>query len=140
MKRPLVTVDVVILTPQGIVLIKRRNEPFKGYWALPGGFVEYGEKVEDAAIREAREETGLDVELKGLVGVYSDPSRDPRGHVISIAFLAVPRGGELRPSTDAGEVNVFNRLPNRIAFDHRRIIQDALRTACEKGIKHGLMM
>lgn len=136
MKRPLITVDIVILKSEGIVLIKRRNEPFKGYWALPGGFVEYGERVEDAAKREAYEETGLEIELKGLVGVYSDPDRDPRGHVISIAFLAVPRGGVLSPSTDASEVRVFKKLPKLIAFDHREIIRDALELACKKGIKY----
>ncbi|HDI74746.1 MAG TPA: NUDIX hydrolase, partial [Thermoprotei archaeon] len=84
MKRPLLAVDTVILTEDGaIVLIKRSKDPFKGYWALPGGFVEYGETVEEAAIREAFEETGIRIELLALVGVYSDPSRDPRGHIVS---------------------------------------------------------
>ena len=74
----MLVVDVVIRTPRGVVLIKRRNEPYKGRWALPGGFVRYGEMVEDAAAREAEEETGLRVKLGKLVGIYSDPKRDPR--------------------------------------------------------------
>ncbi|RLI30286.1 NUDIX hydrolase, partial [Candidatus Bathyarchaeota archaeon] len=86
---PRIAVDVVIVRKDGsIVLIKRKNEPFKDHWAIPGGFVEYGERVEEAAIREAKEETGLEIRIKKLVGVYSDPNRDPRGHVISITYLA----------------------------------------------------
>ena len=87
-RAPSVAVDVVLVRPDGsIVLVRRAKEPFKGCWALPGGFVRYGERVEDAARREAREETGLEVAIEGLVGVYSEPDRDPRGHVISIAVL-----------------------------------------------------
>ncbi|RLE89818.1 MAG: hypothetical protein DRN04_15880 [Thermoprotei archaeon] len=135
LKKPSVAVDVAIFTPRGIVLVKRKNEPFKGYWALPGGFVEYGERVEDAARREVLEETGLEVELRGLVGVYSDPGRDPRGHVISIAFWAVPKGGVLAPSSDASEVKVFEKLPELIAFDHKEIILDAIKSAEKSGFK-----
>lgn len=135
LEKPSVAVDVAIFTPGGIVLVKRKNEPFKDYWALPGGFVEYGEKVEDAARREVLEETGLEVELKGLVGVYSDPRRDPRGHVISIAFWAVPKGGVLAPSSDASEVEVFEKLPELIAFDHKKIILDAIKSAERSGFK-----
>lgn len=123
------TVDLVILHKDGIVLIKRRNEPYKDHWALPGGFVEYGEKVEDAAMREAKEETGLDIELLRLVGVYSDPNRDPRGHTVTIAFLA--RGnGTLKGGDDASEARVFkiDEVKNlKLAFDHRKIVEDALR-------------
>ncbi|HQE72151.1 MAG TPA: NUDIX hydrolase, partial [Methanothrix soehngenii] len=82
-KTPLLAADAVILFQDGIVLIRRNNPPYQGCYALPGGFVEIGETVEEAAIREAREETGLDINLLGLVGVYSDPARDPRGHVVS---------------------------------------------------------
>ena len=89
------------------MLIKRKNNPFKGFWALPGGFVEYGETVEQAAIREAREETGISVDLKNLVGVYSDPGRDPRGHTVSICFLAKPAGGTVMPDTDASDAAYF---------------------------------
>ena len=124
---PRVAVDVVIVRRGGgVVLVKRRNEPFKGCWAIPGGFVEYGERVEEAAVREALEETGLRVRLTKLVGVYSDPNRDPRGHVISIAYLAEEVGGELKAGSDAGEVAVFKEIPSNIAFDHEKILRDAL--------------
>lgn len=126
-RRPVLTVDVVIRYRGGYVLVKRLNEPFKGWWAIPGGIVEYGETVEQAAIREAKEETGLDVKLLGLIGVYSDPHRDPRGHYVSIAFLAEAVGGELKPSTDAKEAAVFTEPPERLAFDHARILEDARR-------------
>ncbi len=127
-RTPLVAVDIVILYRGGIVLVKRKNPPFKGYWALCGGFVEYGETVENAAIREAMEETGLKVRLLKLIGVYSDPNRDPRGHVISIAFIAEGEG-ELKAASDAEDVAVFDlkHLPDKIAFDHSKIISDALK-------------
>lgn len=124
---PKLMVDVVIPAEGGIVLVRRGSEPFKGRWALPGGFVEVGETVEKAAIREAAEETGLVVELSRLVGVYSEPDRDPRGHNVSVAFLARPVGGELRASSDASEVAVLDPRSVELAFDHARIIADALR-------------
>ncbi len=122
------TVDAVIVHNNGIVLIKRRNEPFKGHYALPGGFVEYGETVEEALVREAKEETGLEVKPVKLVGVYSGPDRDPRGHTVTVAFLCIGEG-ELKAGDDAREVFVFPwkeamRLP--LAFDHREILKDAL--------------
>jgi 8-oxo-dGTP diphosphatase len=125
---PALTVDVVILRNDGsLVLVKRRNAPFKGQWAIPGGFVEYGETVEAAARREAKEETGLEVELVKIIGVYSDPSRDPRGHTVSICFLAREVGGGLRADTDAQDAKSFHphSLPPRLAFDHERILADA---------------
>jgi 8-oxo-dGTP diphosphatase len=121
------TVDVVILHGGGFVLIKRGREPFKGCWALPGGIVRYGESVEQAAVREALEETGLQVELLNLVGVYSEPGRDPRGHFVSVAFTARSRGGRLEASSDAEEAAVFREPPPSLAFDHARILRDALR-------------
>jgi 8-oxo-dGTP diphosphatase len=125
-KTPLLAADAVILFQDGIVLIRRNNPPYQGCYALPGGFVEIGETVEEAAIREAREETGLDINLLGLVGVYSDPARDPRGHVVSVAFLA-RASGRLQSGSDARSAQVFPReeLP-RLAFDHEQIISDAL--------------
>ena len=125
-QRPVLVVDVVIQTPHGVVLIKRRNEPYKEKWAIPGGFVHYGERVEDAAVREAWEETGLRIDLLKLVGVYSDPKRDPRGHVVSACFLAERAGGKLRAASDAEEVKIFKRIPWReLAFDHAQILKDA---------------
>ena len=120
------TVDAIIPYEGKIVLIKRKNEPFKDRYALPGGIVEYGEKVEDALVREVKEETGLDVEIYRLVGVYSDPDRDPRGHFVSVCFVAIPKGGELKASDDAKDVALFDldRIP-KLAFDHNRMIDDA---------------
>jgi len=131
---PLLAVDAVILFQIGIVLIKRDNPPFAGSYALPGGFVEVGETVEAAAAREAREETGLAIELLGLVGIYSNPARDPRGHVVSAAFLA--RGsGDLKAGSDARSAQVFALmgLPP-LAFDHDKIISDALSLAKSQSI------
>ncbi len=119
------TVDAVIIKGSSVVLIKRKNPPFRGRWALPGGFVEYGEEVEKACVREAREETGLRIRIKGLLGVYSKMGRDPRGHTVSVAFLAEGKG-RLRGGSDAREAKFFNlkRLPP-LAFDHKKIIADA---------------
>jgi 8-oxo-dGTP diphosphatase len=123
---PKLMVDVVIPAEEGVVLIRRASDPFEGQWALPGGFVDVGETVEAAALREAAEETGLAVELARLVGVYSEPDRDPRGHNVSVAFLARVLGGELVAASDASEVSVLDPGSVDLAFDHRRIIDDAL--------------
>jgi 8-oxo-dGTP diphosphatase len=127
-KEPRVTVDAVILEGGRVVLVRRGTPPFRGRFALPGGFLEPGETVEWAARREAREETGLRVALTGLVGVYSGPGRDPRGPVVTVAFRARPVSGSLRGGDDAAEARWFQtrNLPP-LAFDHRRIIRDALR-------------
>jgi len=128
-KIPSLTVDIIMKRKDNsVILIRRKKEPFKEHWALPGGFLEYGETAEHAAIREMKEETGLDIEIIKLVGVYSDPSRDPRGHVISIAFLAKEVGGDLTASDDAKAVKVFKitEIPKNLAFDHAKIIKDAL--------------
>ena len=122
----MLAVDVIIRTPDGVVLIKRKNEPYKGMWAIPGGFVRYGEKVEDAAAREVKEETSLKVKLGKLVGVYSDPKRDPRGHVVSVCFLAERAGGRLKASSDAQDTKIFKHIPWReLAFDHAWILKEA---------------
>jgi 8-oxo-dGTP diphosphatase len=126
MKTPVLAVDAVIhLRDNRIVLVRRKNPPFQGYWALPGGLCEQGETVEQALIREAKEETGLLVEPVHLVGVFSDPNRDPRGHTVSVALLARPIGGQLRAGSDAAHVEAFQQVPSKIAFDHRIILAKA---------------
>lgn len=122
--KPSVAVDIIIeLDGKNIVLIKRKNPP-RG-WAIPGGFVNYGESLEEAAVREAEEETGLYIRLKRQLHTYSDPARDPRRHTISTVFIAEGRG---TPSAadDAEEVGVFTKknLPEIIMFDHRKILAD----------------
>jgi 8-oxo-dGTP diphosphatase len=126
-RNPALTVDGVLIEDGKILLIKRGREPFKGKWALPGGFVEYGERVEDAVIREFREETGIEAEIISLLGVYSDPNRDPRGHTVSIVYLLKRKGGELKGGDDASEARFFSldNLPE-LAFDHDKIIRDAV--------------
>ncbi len=124
---PLLTVDTVIIFMGKIVLIRRKNPPFQDHFALPGGFVDVGETVEAAAVREAKEETGLDVEIIRLIGVYSDPARDPRGHTVSVCFLGVG-SGKLKAGSDALYTELFgiNEIPE-LAFDHNKIIENARR-------------
>ena len=122
-RNPTPTVDVIIYKENSIVLIERRNEPCG--WALPGGFVDEWEQLEHAAIREAKEETGLDVILEELLYVYSNPKRDPRQHNLSVVYTAkaqgIPQGDD-----DALQAHYFdlNNLPQPIVFDHAEIIQD----------------
>ena len=126
-KRPRLTVDAIIVRDEKILLIKRGHEPYRGYWALPGGFVEGSETVEEAIKREVLEETSLDVEIKKLVGVYSEPNRDPRGHSISIAYVCEIKGGRERHGDDASDVRWFpvENIP-KLGFDHEKMISDAL--------------
>lgn len=125
-RNPLPTVDIIIKYKDGIILIKRKNPPFG--WALPGGFVDYGESLEHAAIREAKEETGLDVKLIRQFHTYSEPKRDPRHHTISTVFIAKGKG-TLLPADDAKAGDVFKKdtLPSKIAFDHRQILKNYFR-------------
>jgi ADP-ribose pyrophosphatase YjhB (NUDIX family) len=120
---PRATVDVIVEVDGGIALIRRRNPP--PGWAIPGGFIDYGERAEDAARREMREEVGVDVELVVLLGVYSDPARDPRGHTISTVYVG-RASGTPHAGDDAADVGVFRRetLPAPLAFDHARILED----------------
>ncbi len=121
---------IIACNKDKIVLIRRKNPPYENCWALPGGFIEYGENVESAAVREAKEETGLDVSLKNILNVYSDPDRDPRGHVVSICFIAQRVGGILKADSDAAEVECFRQdkvLNLDLAFDHKQIIEEATR-------------
>jgi len=125
-RNPLPTADVVIEVGDRVVLVRRKHPP--PGWAIPGGFVEAGETVESAAVREALEETGLQVALTTLLGVYSDPARDPRHHTISTVYVGrasgAPTGGD-----DAAEARLFGEddLPSPLAFDHAKILADYFR-------------
>lgn len=129
-KKPSLTADIFIFDDDfNFILIKRENDPYKDCWALPGGFVEYGESVENAAIREAKEETSIDVELIDLVNVYSEPDRDPRGHTVTVAYTAKGDFKTRAADSDAKDIGVFTQddLENlEIAFDHRKIIKDCM--------------
>ena len=123
LRNPLLTVDIIIEIDGGIVLIERKNIPHG--WAIPGGFVDYGESVETAAVREAKEETSLDVTLTEQFYTYSDPRRDARHHTVSTVFIATANG-EPRGADDAKLARVFraNDLPRPIVFDHEQILRD----------------
>ncbi|MBN1860353.1 MAG: NUDIX hydrolase [Candidatus Thermoplasmatota archaeon] len=127
-RTPALTVDGIIINEKSVLLVQRKYEPFRDHWALPGGFVEYGEKTEDAVIREVFEETGLRVKIKLLLGVYSDPGRDPRGHTVTVAYLVEPIGGTVKAGDDAGSAKFFkvDELP-ALAFDHAQILMDAFK-------------
>jgi len=124
---PVLTTDAVILDPEkGVVLIRRGHPPFEGCWALPGGFIEVGERCADACVREAREETGLEVEPVALLGVYSRPDRDPRGHTVSTVYLCRVLGGRLAGGDDASDARWFTDLTGiELAFDHSSVLADA---------------
>jgi len=127
-RNPIPTVDIIIEVEapsgkEGIILIKRKNPPYG--WAIPGGFLDYGETVEHCAVREAKEETSLDISDLRLLGVYSDPERDPREHTVSTVFVARGRGVP-KAADDAKELAIFTEdsLPSPLAFDHSKILAD----------------
>lgn len=129
---PLLTVDAVILlnNKKDIVLIKRKKPPFQGQYALPGGFVDIGETVEDACIRETKEETNINIRIIKMIGVFSDPDRDPRGHTVTIAFLCEPltKKENPKPLDDAAALEIIplSKLPSlELAFDHMEIIKSS---------------
>ena len=130
-RNPTPTVDTIIQKDSQILVVKRKNEPFKGYFALPGGFVNEGERVEEAAKREAKEETSLDIELVDILGVYSAPNRDPRGHIMSTVFIGKISQDyekiEALAHDDAAAIDWMNLEDvdnTRFAFDHEKIISD----------------
>jgi len=124
-KNPIPTADIIIDIEGsgGVVLIERKNPPYG--WAIPGGFVDYGESLEEAAVREAKEETGLDVTLVSQFHSYSDPKRDPRHHTITTVFIARAKGKPVG-GDDAKRAQIFTRenLPHPLAFDHGQILRD----------------
>ena len=126
-RNPVPTIDIILQKGSDILLIKRKNDPFKDYLALPGGFVNEGESVEDAAKREAREETSLEIEPIDILGVYSNPKRDPRGHIMTVVFVGIILSGSARPEDDSAEIEWVNldQIQNKkLAFDHEQIISD----------------
>lgn len=126
---PIIATDAIILNDKKEILLTRRNiKPFKGYWVIPGGHVKYEEKVENAMMREVKEETGLSVKIIKLLGVYSNPKRDPRYHIVSVIFLAKPVCGAPKTNKEVSEIRYFklNELPSKIGFDHRHIINSCL--------------
>jgi 8-oxo-dGTP diphosphatase len=127
-KNPKLTVDGILIINDKILLIKRKNDPYKNMWALPGGYVEYKETTENAIIREFFEETGLEVKIKELNGVYSDPDRDPRGHTITIVYTLDKIKGDIKYGDDAADAKFFSieSIPH-LAFDHEKIIRETLR-------------
>jgi len=125
---PWLTVDAVVERDGAILLVRRGRYPFEGMQALPGGFVEAGETVEEAVVREVREETGLRTRVVRLLGVYSDPERDPRGHTVSVVFELSVAGGKVAGGDDAAEAAFFDmgRLPP-LAFDHQQVVSDYIK-------------
>jgi 8-oxo-dGTP diphosphatase len=126
-RRSALTVDGIIQIEGKIVLVRRGRPPFEGQLALPGGFVEYGERVEDAARREVKEETGLSTQIIRLLGVYSEPGRDPRGHTVSVAYVMRALDMNAKAGSDAAAVELIelDSVP-KLAFDHSRIVSDYL--------------
>ena len=126
-KNPVLTVDGILVEKGKLLLVRRGREPEKGKLALPGGIVEYGESTEDAVVRECKEETGVDTKPVRLLGVYSNPGRDPRGHFVTVAYVLDRIGGDLRAGDDAADAIFMSirQLPT-LAFDHGKIVKDFL--------------
>ncbi|HIP15736.1 MAG TPA: NUDIX hydrolase [Methanothermococcus okinawensis] len=129
-KSPSLTVDGILEVGGKILLVKRKNPPFKDFWAFPGGFVNYGERTEEAVVREVFEESGIKTKVKDLLGVYSDPNRDPRGHTVSVVYVLEYIGGSPKGLDDAKEAKFFNidEIEDMdLAFDHKTIFRDYLK-------------
>ena len=130
-RNPIPTVDVIIEQNSRILMIRRKNDPYKGCLALPGGFVDEGERIEDAARREANEETSLNIHLVDILGVYSDPRRDPRKHIVTVVFVGIIVSGDLRANDDAASIEWIQlgsidqlQQQKMLAFDHAQILRD----------------
>jgi len=126
-KSPKPTVDVIITDGKRVILVERGRDPYKGKWVFPGGFMDFGETAENAAVREALEETGVQVEITEILGVYSAPDRDPRSHHVSIVFIARQLEGEPVGGDDAADAKWYNLedlRPGDLAFDHDLIVAD----------------
>lgn len=124
---PTPTVDVILQRDSNVLMIRRKNDPFKGCLALPGGFVNEGETIEEAMKRETMEETSLEVEPVEILGAYSDPKRDPRKHIVTVVFVGIIVGGDSRPGDDAAGiewVKLADIQQHQIAFDHAQILRD----------------
>lgn len=135
-RKPSVTADGIVLKGSEMALIRRLKDPFRGSYALPGGFLNYGETLEDCVVREVLEETGLKTRILELVGVYSAPDRDPRGHFVTAVYHLEPLGGSLKAGDDAKDARwvPLDRLP-KFAFDHGKIVQDFLSKRKERSAK-----
>jgi 8-oxo-dGTP diphosphatase len=131
LKTPYLTVDAVLMDKGKTLLVKRKNIPCIGYWALPGGFVNRGETLRKAVAREVLEETGLKAVPQKIIGIYDDPKRDSRGHLVTVGFLCALRGGKLKPQFEEVKETRFFQVSEirklKIAGDHRKIIMDALK-------------
>ena len=126
-RNPVPAVDIILQQGSEILLVKRKDEPFKDHLALPGGFVNEGESVENAAMREAVEETSLEIQPIDILGVYSDPKRDPRRHILTVVFVGTILNGVPNPGDDSSEiewVRVDNIHKKNLAFDHKQILSD----------------
>jgi 8-oxo-dGTP diphosphatase len=129
-KNPALTVDLIVQKGSQLLAVKRKNEPFKGYLSLPGGFVDEGERVEDAAKREVKEETSLDVQINAILGVYSDPKRDPRRHTASVVFIGVVSENHMTEALAKDDAEELEWLDldgienKRFGFDHKQILLD----------------
>lgn len=126
-RNPKPTIDVVVYRDNKVLLVKRGRKPFKGRWVFPGGFVEYGETVEEASVREVKEETGVDVRLAEILGVYSAPDRDPREHHVNVVFIGEYIAGDARGGDDAEEAewrDINSIAPDELAFDHGLVLTD----------------
>ena len=135
-KNPIPTVDAIIQNSNSILLVKRRKDPYKNEFALPGGFVNEGETIEEAIKREVYEETSLEIHPIDILGVYSDPKRDPRGHIMTVVFIVIVIRGNPRAGDDAKEISwiPIEKINDiQIAFDHKLVIYDYLRWKKEGG-------